>query len=133
MKKMIPVKDFDAYFEPLSEIERSALEALRQIIRSKAPKAKEVISYGIPVFKYEGSLVGLGAAKNHCAFYVMSTAVMEAFREEIAPYDTATATIRFSPKEPLPKALVEKIVMARVVENEAVAAARKAKKVKVSK
>jgi uncharacterized protein YdhG (YjbR/CyaY superfamily) len=49
----------------------------------------------------------------------MSPAVMKAFQKELQPYDTATATIRFSPEKPLPAALVRKLVKARIEENEA--------------
>lgn len=107
---------------------RVALEQLRQVIRDLVPLAEEVISYGIPSFKYQGMLVGLGAARNHCSFYVMSTAVMAAFEEKLKDYDTAAATVRFKAGKPLPAALVRKIVKARMKENEALAAARKERK-----
>ena len=48
----------------------------------------------------------------------MSTALMTKMKKELEPYDTATATIRFSPDKPLPAALVRKIVKARLEENE---------------
>lgn len=107
---------------------RIALEKLRQLIRDIAPMAEEVISYGIPAFKYEGMLVGFGAARNHCGFYVMSPATMEAFQQELEGYDTATATIRFPVDKPLPAALIKKLVKARIKENEVLAAAKKKKK-----
>lgn len=111
------INTVDDYFQSLPADMRKALEQLRQVIRSVAPGAEEVLSYGIPVFKLNGMLVGLGAAKNHCGFYVMSTGLMKAFKAELAPYDTATATIRFTPDKPLPVALVKKLVAERVQEN----------------
>lgn len=96
---------------------RKALELLRKQIRSVAPEAEEVLSYGIPAYKLKGMLVGFGAAKHHCAFYVMSPGLMKLLKEELAAYDTATATIRFLPGKPLPPALVKKIVAARMEEN----------------
>ena len=107
----------DEYLESVPADVRRALEQLRQQIRSVAPEAEEVLSYGIPSFKLKGMLVGYGAAKNHCGFYVMSPGLMKALKEELAPYDTATATIRFTPDKPLPVTLVKKIVAARIAEN----------------
>lgn len=39
---------------------------------------------------------------------------MDARRDELAPYDTSKGTIRFKPGEPLPDALVHKLVRARL-------------------
>lgn len=107
---------------------RVTLEQMRQVIRDTVPMAEEVISYAIPSFKYQGMLVGLGAARNHCSFYVMSTAVMAAFEDLLKGYDTAAATIRFPAGKPLPAALIRKIVKARIKENEALTTARKERK-----
>ena len=112
-------KDIDEYLADISEESRAALEKLRKTIGSAAPKATEGISYGVPTFKYLGPLVGFGAAKNHCSFYVMSTTVMEAHTNELGSFDTSKGTIRFPPGEPLPSALVRKLVKARIAENEA--------------
>lgn len=114
-----PVNNVDAYLQVLPADMRRALEQLRQLILSAAPGAEEVISYGIPSYRLKGMLVGFGAAKNHCGFYVMSPGVMETFKTELAPYDTATSTIRFTPDKPLPVSLVKKIIAARIEENTA--------------
>jgi uncharacterized protein YdhG (YjbR/CyaY superfamily) len=99
---------------------RPALEQLRKSIRAAAPKATEKISYQIPTFEYLGPLVAYAAFKRHCGLYVMSSGVIEAHQEELAPYDTAKTktTIRFAPDRPLPAALVRKLVKARIAENE---------------
>ena len=97
---------------------RVTLEELRRTIKAVAPDAVESISYGLPTFKYQGRpLVHLGAAKNHCALYGMS-AVLQAHQNELAAYDTSKGTIRFSPSEPLPEALVKKLISARIAEIE---------------
>jgi uncharacterized protein YdhG (YjbR/CyaY superfamily) len=109
----------DEYLAGVPDDMRAALQQLREMLRALVPNAEEVISYQIPTLRYRGSLVGFGAAKNHCSFYVESTAVMDAFKDELASYDTAKATVHFQPDEPLPQELVAKLVRARMAENEA--------------
>ncbi len=109
----------DAYLAGVAPDARAALETLREQIRAAAPAATEGINYGVPAFKQKGPLVSFGAAAKHCAFYVQSPAVMEAFRDELASYDTAKGTVRFTPGKPLPAALIAKLVKARIAENEA--------------
>jgi uncharacterized protein YdhG (YjbR/CyaY superfamily) len=63
-------------------------------------------------------LVGFGATANHCAFYLMSGATVEAHKDDLKDYDTSKGTIRFQADKPLPAALVRKLVKARIAENE---------------
>ena len=114
-----PARDVDDYLAAVPEKARATLKELRKTIRAAAPEAAEVISYQVPTYKHHGSLVGFWATKNHCAFCLMSTAVMDAYRDDLKTYDTAKATIRFPPGKPLPTALVEKLVKARIEESEA--------------
>ena len=107
----------DEYLAGLRKDKRVALENIRRIVRSLAPKATESISYQVAAFKLNGMLVGFGATANHCAFYVMSPATMEAHKRELAGYDTSKGTIRFQADKPLPSALVRKLVKARIAEN----------------
>ncbi|MEX2236557.1 MAG: DUF1801 domain-containing protein [Dehalococcoidia bacterium] len=82
-----------------------------------APEAVETISYQIPTYKLHGHLVAIAAWKKHCGFYVMSNAVMDKHKDELAAYDTSGATVRFPLGSPLPTGLVKKIVKARIAEN----------------
>ncbi len=124
-KRIAPASDVDDYLAAVPEEARAALEKLRKTIQAAVPKATEVISYQIPTFKYHGALVGFGAFSKHCSFFIMSTAVMAAHRNELKSYDTAKATIHFAANKPLPAALVQKLVKARIAENEGAKAARK--------
>jgi uncharacterized protein YdhG (YjbR/CyaY superfamily) len=46
---------------------------------------------------------------------------VESYKEDLANYDISKGTIRFQPNKPLPVALVRKLVLARMQENEALA------------
>jgi uncharacterized protein YdhG (YjbR/CyaY superfamily) len=124
----IAVHDIDKYLAEVPENYKTVLENLRQKIKELVPDAREVISYQIPTIKYLGSLVGFAAFKNHCSFFVMSKALMESMKDELINYKTATATIHFTPEKPLPDALVTKIVLSRMHENEMIQLTRQTKK-----
>ncbi len=109
----------EEYLARVPEPARSTLNKVRAVIRSAAPKeATEAISYGMPMFKYKGSLVGYAAFKNHCSFFPMGSSAIEAFKSELKDYQTSKGTIRFPVDKPLPAALVKKMVKARVAQNE---------------
>jgi len=105
----------DAYLAALPADQRAALEDLRAVIRSAAPKAEECIAYGIPGYRLNGYLVGFGAGKKHCSFY--PGAVVQDFKVDLKNYDLSKGTIRFQPDKPLPTALVKKLVRLRVERN----------------
>jgi uncharacterized protein YdhG (YjbR/CyaY superfamily) len=87
------------------------------MIRSVVPaEATEGISYGIPTFKYKGSLVAFAAFKNHCSLFPMSGSVIEAFKKELKDFQTSKGTLRFPVDKPLPAALVKKLVRARIAQ-----------------
>ena len=110
-------KSIDDYLAALDDDQRAALEKLRKAIHAAAPKANECISYGIPAFQLNGRmLVYFGAATNHCSFYPGAFPLV-ACKKEIKKYDTSKGTIRFPPNQPLPVALVRKLVKARIAQN----------------
>jgi uncharacterized protein YdhG (YjbR/CyaY superfamily) len=111
-------KTIDQYLSNVRPDHRETLQKLRQTIQIAAPKAEECISYGIPAFRLNGrSLVFFGAWRSHCAFYPGSAATLKKFRNELMNFQTSKGTIRFSPDEPLPVALVKKLVKTRIAEN----------------
>lgn len=115
MKSAQTFKDTDSYLALQPEKARDVLEKLRQTIKSSAPEAEEVISYGLPAFRYHGMLVYFAAFKNHCSFFPGS--IVEKMKNELKNYKTSKGTIQFTAEKPLPTALVKKIVKARVKEN----------------
>jgi uncharacterized protein YdhG (YjbR/CyaY superfamily) len=111
-------RNIDEYLATVSADAREALEQLRRTIKAVAPRAEECISYSLPAFRLDGRLlVGFGATANHCAFYPMSSNTVAAHEGDLEGYDTSKGTIRFQPDDPLPDALVRKLVRARIAEN----------------
>jgi uncharacterized protein YdhG (YjbR/CyaY superfamily) len=106
-----------AYLRAVPPAPRAALQRLRKTIKAAAPEATEVISYGIPMFKHHGMLVGYAAFKRHCSLF-MSTSLTKAHQKDLASYATSKGTIRFTADKPLPARLVRKLVKARIAQNE---------------
>ena len=120
MKKAISIpKNIDEYLAGVPEPARGTLHKMRAAIRSAVPpEATEAISYGMPAFKYKGSLVAFAAFTNHCSFFPMSYGVIEAFKKELKAFETSKGTIRFPVDKPLSATLVKKMVKARIAQNE---------------
>jgi uncharacterized protein YdhG (YjbR/CyaY superfamily) len=111
------IKDIDTYISMQPETIQPSLQQLRQLIKSVAPEAEEVISYGMPAFKWKGMLVGFAAAKTHIGFYPWNGSTVEYFKEELKSYGTSPGAIRFDNDKPLPVALIKKIIKWRMKEN----------------
>src|SRR4029079_16740145 len=112
------LKTIDNYLAGATPDQRAALQQLRETIHTVTPKAEECISYGIPAFRLNGrSLVFFGAWANHCSFYPGSSTTLKKFRDDLTSFQITKGTIRFSPDNPLPLALVKKLVKARIAEN----------------
>lgn len=105
-------KTIDEYLAGLSDDKRAALERLRKIIQAAAPNAQECISYHLPAFCLDGkAFIWFGAGAKHCAIYGVS----ESYKDEFKNYETSgRGTLRFRPADPVPAALVRKLVKARM-------------------
>ena len=110
--------DVEAFLKAVPADKRTALMSLRKTIKAAAPKATELINYGVPMFRLDGkNLVSYAAAANHCSFYVQSPAVMRAFAAQLKDYKQGKGSIQFAADKPLPAALVTSLVKARIAEN----------------
>jgi uncharacterized protein YdhG (YjbR/CyaY superfamily) len=109
----------EAYLARVPEPARSTLNKMRAVIRSVVPAGTtEVISYGIPTFRYKRALVAIAAFRNHCSFFPMGSSALDAFKEELREFRVSKGMLHFPVDKPLPAALVKKIVKARLAQNE---------------
>ena len=98
----------DHYLERVTNDEaRSTLTWIRSVIKDELPEAVETISYGMPMFKFHGMVVGFAAFKNHCSLFPGHT--VADFAEELIGYKTSKGTIQFSPKGPCKRVLSERL------------------------
>jgi uncharacterized protein YdhG (YjbR/CyaY superfamily) len=119
MKGKVKPKDVDEYLAAVPEPARSTLKHMRAVIRSVVPAGTtEVISYGIPTFRYKRGLVAFAAFSKHCSFFPLGSSALDSFKEELKDFRVSKGTLHFPLDKPLPDALVKKIVKARIVEND---------------
>src|SRR3984957_20024961 len=105
------------YFSHLPEPARTTLQSVRAAILSACPKSTiETLSYGIPTFKHNGSIVAIAAFKDHCSLFPMSYFVIDKFRTELERFEVSKGTVRFPIDKPLPAPLLKKIVKARLTQ-----------------
>lgn len=110
-------KDVDDYLKKLPSEQQAVLENVRQSIQAMSPEITELISYGIPSFKYRGrQFVAFAAYPTHCNFLIMSYALMDTYKSDLKRFETDKATIRFTVDKPLPSSLLNKLVKARMAE-----------------
>jgi uncharacterized protein YdhG (YjbR/CyaY superfamily) len=118
-KGRIAAKTVDEYLARVPQPARSTLNKMRAVIRSVVPEGTtEVISYGIPTFRYRRALVAIAAFKDHCSLFPMGSSVLDAFKEDLKEFRVSKGTLHFPLDKPMPAALVKKIVRARIAQNE---------------
>jgi uncharacterized protein YdhG (YjbR/CyaY superfamily) len=112
-----PGAEIDAYLGGVDEPKRGTLQALRGMILELAPDAEEGISYGVPAFRVHGKAVaGFAAFKSHLSYLPFSGSVLGQFEDDLRGYQTTRSSLHFPTDRPLPKALVKKLIRARLDE-----------------
>jgi uncharacterized protein YdhG (YjbR/CyaY superfamily) len=75
----------DQYLSQIEEPKRTTLKLLRDSIMRVVPDAEQCISYGMPAFKVNGSVVaGFAAFKNHLSYLPHSGSVLDQLGEDLA-------------------------------------------------
>jgi uncharacterized protein YdhG (YjbR/CyaY superfamily) len=118
--------DVDEYISSFPTSTQQLLKQVRLLILKTAPKALEVISYGMPGYKYHGMLVYFAGYKNHVGFYPGAAPIV-AFKKEIAIYKNAKGSIQFPLDKKLPIKLIKDIIEFKMKENLAKAEIKKKK------
>ena len=107
----------DDYLSTVKGERRSALEALRKTIRSIVPDAEECISYGMPAFRLDGTVVaGFAATEKGCSYYPFSGTTLGTLAGDLERYEGTKSAVHFGPDRPLPPTLVRKLIRTRIAE-----------------
>ncbi len=124
---MLTAATVDEYIKRYPAKVQAIMQKLRKTIKAATPKAEEVISYGIPGYKYHGMLIFFAAWKDHISVYPAPRG-HEAFKKALAKYKGGKGTIQIPLDEAMPYDLITKITKFRAKENEAHFAAKNKKK-----
>ena len=108
-------RGIDEYLAAVDEPKRTTLEKLRETIRGIIPGAEECISYGMPAFRLDGKVIaGFAAFTNHLAYLPHSGSVLAELSDDLAGYESTAGSLHFAIDQPLPKALVKKLIATRL-------------------
>jgi uncharacterized protein YdhG (YjbR/CyaY superfamily) len=114
----MPVNAIDTHLAGLPPDKRAILETLRERILTIIPDAGEVISYGIPAFCVEGTVViGFKANKNDYSIYPFSGGAADRFPGELRGRIVTSGSIHFTPDNPIPDDLLRRIIAWRIQAN----------------
>jgi uncharacterized protein YdhG (YjbR/CyaY superfamily) len=97
---------------------RPILREIRRVARAAAPEAGELISYRMPAFRQHGVLVYFAAFKSHIGLFP-PIAGDARLAKALARFRGPKGNLRFPLDEPIPYALIERIVRLRVKQNAA--------------
>ena len=103
----------------LPEPQRSAITAVYDRARELVPEATEGVSYGMPALRHRGkALLSVMNAKGHIGLYPFSPAALDTVRDDLAGFSLAKGTVRFTPEQPIPADVLDRLNAARVAEIE---------------
>jgi uncharacterized protein YdhG (YjbR/CyaY superfamily) len=113
----VSAEEVDEFLRALEEPKRSTLEALRRTILELVPDAEQVISYRVPAFRVRGkTIAGFAAFRNHLSYLPFSGSVLSQLEGELDGYTMTKSALHFPVDQPLPKALVKKLIAVRLGE-----------------
>ena len=109
-------EDFADYASRFPVDVQHILIQVRRTIKKAASEARETISYGMPAFRLDGGIiVWFAAFANHIGFYPGASGIA-AFKKDLGRYKYAKGSVQFPIDEPLPLALITRIVQFRAKE-----------------
>lgn len=103
----------DAYIAGFPEAIGERLAAIRSIILAEAPDASELISYGMPTYQLNGTLVHVAAFTKHIGLYA-AWPTDPGLQQQCAPYASGKGTLQFPHRQELPLGLIQDIIHDRV-------------------
>lgn len=119
--------DIDGYVSQFPADVQAVLRDVRAAIRRAAPDAEETISYRMPAVRQHGILVYFAAWEKHIGLYP-PISDGKAVEKAVARYAGPKGNLQFPLDEPMPLALIERIVRLRVKQDTEKAAAKRKKK-----
>lgn len=106
----MPDAKVESYISGFGGVITDRLQAMRKTVTDAAPEAVEEFSYGLVGYKLNGNpLVYFGGFPNHTGFYATPNG-HQAFTKDFSQYKQGKGSVQFPHDQPLPLALVKKVV-----------------------
>jgi uncharacterized protein YdhG (YjbR/CyaY superfamily) len=117
----------DQYITASAQEVQPILKKIRRTIKMAAPAAEEIISYRMPAFKQHRILVYFAAFKNHIGLYPPISGDAK-LQKALSPYAGPKGNLKFQLDRPIPYGLIKRVVLLRVKQDSARAAANRSRR-----
>lgn len=109
-------KSVDEYIKKSPKEYKDILLAVQEIVKETVPQAQEMISYGMPAYKYKDKpLFYFAAMKGHLGIYPTSGPV-KALQDDLKDFSTSKGCIRIPWSTKVPKNIIVKLLKQRIKE-----------------
>jgi uncharacterized protein YdhG (YjbR/CyaY superfamily) len=120
-------KSIDEYIAAAPPEAQPILTRIRKTVRAAAPEAEELISYRMPAFRLQRILVYFAAFKAHIGFFPPVSGDASLVKA-LSPYAGPKGNLKFPLDQPMPYALIKRIVLLKVKQDRTRAQAKRRKK-----
>ena len=104
----------DEYLKKVDSPQKEELERIRRIVQEIIPDAKEVMSYGIPGFKYQKKyLLGYAAFKKHMSLFPTAQP-LELLKDKLGDFELSKGTIKFDKHNPISEDIIKQLIKVRL-------------------
>ncbi|HEX2734807.1 MAG TPA: DUF1801 domain-containing protein [Polyangiaceae bacterium] len=120
-RAMRKAASIDDYLSGVTDPVRvKTLQAVRKAIHKLEPSVVECISYAIPAFRWQGSVIaGFAATAKGCSYFPFSGQTLKTLASQLESYSQTKSALHFDAKKPLPASVLGKLILARKAEVQA--------------
>jgi uncharacterized protein YdhG (YjbR/CyaY superfamily) len=112
-------RTIDEYLDGFTGQARSLLEHLRTLAATSAPEATEAIKWGYPAWVHaSGTILFMVSGHAKHAGMAFTPSTREAFDGDLAGFDVGKGTIKLPYDQPVPDALLRRMIAFRIREHE---------------
>lgn len=117
---MLKYKNVDEYIAKADIKSQPILNEIREVIRLIIPESEEVISYGVPFYKYSGQLGGFAVYKAHVSVGFGVESMTDNVKKNLLKkgYDMGKGTFKIKFNQSVPVEELKEIIKTKVIFNE---------------
>ncbi|WP_309069018.1 DUF1801 domain-containing protein [Microbacterium sp.] len=102
------------YIASRDEPVRGVLTRIHERARELVPDATEGTGYGMPALLHRGRpLLAVTQTKSHLSLFPFSGSLVSEVEADLVGFSLSKGTIRFSPEQPIPSAVLDRIIVMR--------------------